>query len=225
MLVRNLSKQAVNPYALAVRTQRQRGGLSGLGLALDTVAAVDPEPYSKAALTFIATIENFLHIGAGRQEADQIVPKQNQLVEQVIAPISDAVSGAYATRWTPSQLRSMSNSLQQAEYAWLKFLHETNWSDGRAATQAEATLAPYFDGLEAKIQFLLQTAPTSAVGDALDWLSPTGPVPPTLTLPGYPTAPIPPGGVTQAGMGLLPIVGIAVLGFVLVMSKSKTRRG
>jgi len=122
-------------------------GLSGLGF-------VPPDPttialmFAQVKLTIgnaIAVIEDFLGIGQGRQEADLIVPTQNLVTAQVLAPISEAVQ--YLEDMNCSQLNEYLDVLNKSETEWLTFLHDPRWTDGRAASQAEATLAPYFGGL------------------------------------------------------------------------------
>lgn len=173
-------------------------GLSGLGLvpingsadgSTDFVAMAaqfDPEPISKAALQTIATIENFFGVGAGRREANQIVPVQNQVHYNVLKPIAEAVNAPYKAQLTQGQLGTMLDALLNVKQRWLDFLHNTQWSDGRAAVQAENDLAFLFDDQERKLRELLVNAPYfGGPGD----IPLVGPV----TIPGQPgrgTAPI-----------------------------------
>jgi hypothetical protein len=111
---------------------------------------VDPGTAAMALQTasgFVSKIESFFNIGAGRREADQIVPYQNDVHYNVLAPVASALEGDLSY----NQLQSLYKALTDAETAWLKFLRETQWSDGRAATQAESTLAPIFSSLKSQL--------------------------------------------------------------------------
>ena len=147
-------------------------GCNGLGMLGDVESLIqkanefNPEPISHAAINFMDTVTRFFGIGTGRMEADRIVPIQNQVVDSVIAPIAEAVNADYRTFLSVSQLQAMYDALLNARDAWLAFLHNTQWSDGRAATQAEATLQPYWDDQERKILALMPNAPaTNYVGE------------------------------------------------------------
>jgi hypothetical protein len=134
----------------------------GLGLNISDIEAANqfnPEPISHAALTVIASIQQFFGIGQGRMEADKIVPIQNYIHYNVLAPIAEAVNATYKDALSRSQLNSMLEALLTTKENWLNFLHNTQWSDGRAAVQAEDTLAFLFDDQERKIRELLPNAP------------------------------------------------------------------
>lgn len=131
-------------------------GLHGLGLnisdSLESIAAFDPEPISSTALQVGATaskvitqIESFLGIGAGRREADQIVPIQNQMHMEIIKPVYDVLEMPDKSGVSCTTLASLYQSAYAAWTKWIDFLHNTQWSDGRAAVQAENTLAPYWN--------------------------------------------------------------------------------
>ncbi len=179
MKVFDPSKRAVNPVLLAMQTGITKGGrklhatpfngLNGMGIpyglhgsTVGTIANFDPEPISHAALNLIGAISSVFGIHSGSSEADVIVPIQNQLVSTVIAPISDALT-LHGPDMTYETLQSLWNSLETAKQKWLNFLHQ-QWSDGRAAKQAESGLQPYFSDLETKIQGFLQTASHGAAG-------------------------------------------------------------
>ena len=127
-------------------------GGSGGGIA-NTMAAIaqfDPEPISGTALRiaagatqFVASVEGFLGIGAGRREADQIVPIQNKVNYEVLAPAYSEMG--QGTALNCASIATMYMAVFKAWQQWLHFLHDTQWSDGRAAQGAEATLAPYFN--------------------------------------------------------------------------------
>lgn len=85
------------------------------------------------------------------------VPIQNAITTKILAPVSDAVS--YNTeQLTYNDLLMLWNALVGSENSWLAFLHNPACTDSRwkqRAAGAEATLKPYFDGLKAKIQSLV----------------------------------------------------------------------
>lgn len=99
-----------------------------------------------------------LGIGAGRREADVITPIQNRLVSSVIAPLTDYLTNLKNGAIQPdcNQLNQDIGIVTQAEKSWLDYLHNTKWTDGRAAQQAEATLAPYFTGLKTGLPAAIQ---------------------------------------------------------------------
>lgn len=138
-------------------------GLRGLGLDVSNLISeanqFNPEPISRSALQTIQSIEQFFRIGVGRQEADRIVPIQNQIHYDVLKPIAEAVNAPYKDALSQSQLMEMLNALLTTKDYWLNFLHNTQWSDGRAAVQAEQTLAFLFDDQERKLRELLVNAP------------------------------------------------------------------
>lgn len=138
-------------------------GLSGMRGTAGDMASYDPEPISSAALKIIDTITGFFGLGAGRQEADKIVPIQNQVVNDVIAPIAAAVNDPDKGSLSYQVLQKMWDAITATEAKWLAFLHNTDWKDGRAAGQAETTLQPYFTDQKNKIQALMQTASTSII--------------------------------------------------------------
>ncbi len=203
----------VDPYEVAMASGLlPRRGLNGMGFdALASAAEMDPEPISGAAISIIDTITKFFGIGAGRKEADQIVPMQLRITNEVIAPIVSAIKGPGASSLSTQQLQGMWNTLEATKAAWLTFLHSTQWSDGRAAAQAEAGMAPYFSDQEARIQELLKTSSYS-ISQAI-----TG-VP---GLPGIPYSGGPSGISTTNTMGfgtILP-VALGVLALVFLMPK------
>lgn len=117
--------------------------------------------------TLLAINEAFVHakdlwedilkifgIGAGRREADAIVPLQNQITDQILAPVGAFLENARngTTNPTCAECTTWRTQLVAAETKWLSFLHTTQWQDGRAAQQAEATLAPIFKSQKDELQ-------------------------------------------------------------------------
>lgn len=117
-------------------------GLSGLAQAevLDVSSAITH------ARDLWRDIERLFGIGAGRREADVIVPLQNDVHRTLIAPVSDFLTQYKVDHAaTCAELQQWKARVVQGETQWLSFLHTTQWQDGRAAMQGEATLKPYFD--------------------------------------------------------------------------------
>jgi hypothetical protein len=117
-------------------------GVSGLG-------QIDPITIATAvteAMDAWNQLLSALGIGAGAREADVIVPVQNKVVSTVIAPVSDYLTSVNNKTHIPTcaELQTWLSEVTQAKTIWLNYLHNTQWQDGRAAQQAEATLAPYF---------------------------------------------------------------------------------
>ena len=116
-----------------------------------------------------------LGIGAGRKEADIIVPIQNKVVNDIIAPIY-AFDDAVLNKNQPvdcNQARSFLASVTSAEQQWLNYLHLTKWQDGRAATQAEATLQPYFANCKRDLNTIIATKCSTVAGSVGDVISST----------------------------------------------------
>jgi hypothetical protein len=73
-----------------------------------------------------------------------------------------------------NEARAYLASVSAAEQQWLNYLHLTKWADGRAATQAEATLQPYFAQCKRDLNTIIATKCSSisgsvggAIGDVL----------------------------------------------------------
>jgi hypothetical protein len=189
-----------------------RRGLSGLGIDPVTAATA-----GQKAIEFIAKVEDFLNIGPGRREADMIVPFQNDVGNLVLAPVSAALDSGI--EYSHDEWVQMYNALVTTEAAWLKFLRNTEWDDGRAAVQAEATLAPYF--AEFKPELL---AHIEATGGIFAWLQTDvgGVTVPIVSGPGgagvdpvYTTQ-----GTTQsAGMSAMAMLAIGGVALYFLMGK------
>lgn len=109
-----------------------------------------------------------LGIGAGRKEADIIVPIQNKIVNDTIAPVY-AFDDAILNHDQPvdcNEARTLLAQVTAVEQQWLNYLHLTKWADGRAATQAEATLQPYFANCKRDLNTIINTKCQSAIGSA-----------------------------------------------------------
>lgn len=103
-------------------------------------------------------LKNIFGIGAGAKEADAIVPLQNQIQATFLAPISDWLTAVHNGTVTPTcnEIQSWKTQTTNTKTKWLDFLHKTVWKDGRAAQQAEATLAPYFTNIDHDLTALTQ---------------------------------------------------------------------
>lgn len=126
----------LRPYFIGV------AGYSGLG-------QIDPVTLTAAiteAANLWGTIENALGIDAGSREANIIVPVQNAVVNSVIAPVSAYLNSINTGAHTPTcqELQTWLSEVTAAHTKWENYLHNTTWRDGRAAQQADATLASYW---------------------------------------------------------------------------------
>ena len=163
--IQYLGANTAAPFAmLRAYTSARRGmdGYGGLGLNMTDIEQANqfnPEPISRAAIQVITSIQQFFGIGQGRMEADKIVPIQNYIHYNVLAPIAEAVNATYKDALSRTQLNSMLDALLTTKENWLNMLHNTQWSDGRAAVQAEDTLGFLFEDQERKIRQLLPNAP------------------------------------------------------------------
>lgn len=107
--------------------------------------------YGQIAATVIASAQNFIHqfeewfhIGAGRREADMIVPTQNDLVYNKLS----AVTNAFKVGQTPTvqQLQFMYREVWQYAVSFMEFVLMPQFTDRRASGQALNTVMPYIDG-------------------------------------------------------------------------------
>src|SRR5262245_29169884 len=115
---RILSRNTAAPFAM-LRGMKcgLRGGL-GLGLTLTEASQFDPEPISRSAMQATDQILAFFRVGAGRMEADRIVPIQNQIHHEVLAPIAEAVNAPFKDQLCQSQLQQMLDALLTTEDYW-----------------------------------------------------------------------------------------------------------
>ena len=121
-------------------------------------------------------IQKIFGIGAGRREADAITPLQDQIMAQVLVPVGaflQEVRTGVNTTATCSEFQTDLAQVKAAETHWLNFLHQTQWQDGRAATNAEATLKPIFDSQRTELTALVQQKCGSIPGGGI-FTTPTG---------------------------------------------------
>lgn len=94
-------------------------------------------PYGQAAAAVLQTMDKMLKWfgeGAGRKEADAIVPTQNKVGEflaQVVSRIPYA---------NIAEAQQLFIALQQTGAAFDQFLDDPRWTDGRASKQAHASI-------------------------------------------------------------------------------------
>lgn len=131
----------------------QQNGMNGLG-QIDPATIVALQEAFVHAKDLWEDLQNIFGIGAGRREADVIVPIQNQITQQILAPVGDFLERVRNNQVvaTCAECTTWKTQLDAAEQKWLTYLHTTKWVDGRAAQQAEATLAPIFQSQKTELQ-------------------------------------------------------------------------
>jgi len=148
----------------------QTNGLGGLG-------QIDPGTILALQEAFVHAkdlwedIEKIFGIGSGRHEADVIVPLQEQITQQILAPVGDFLERMRTNQITATcaECTTWRTQLVAAETKWLTYLHNTQWQDGRAAQQAEATLAPIFKSQKDELQVCInqKCGVTGGIGSIL----------------------------------------------------------
>jgi hypothetical protein len=123
--------------------------LNAYGPMLNGLGQIDPVTLTAAiteASNLFAQIESALGIDAGSREANIIVPVQNAVVNSVIAPVSAFLTSVNQGTHVPTcqELQTWLTEVNNAHTQWENYLHNTQWRDGRAAQQADATLASYW---------------------------------------------------------------------------------
>jgi hypothetical protein len=94
-------------------------------------------------LQAINQFEAWLGIGAGRREADIIVPVQNQLMAHLGTITNQILTGASPAI---TDLQSMYRDVWASAVAFQEFVLMCNFTDRRASGQALNTVMPYIDG-------------------------------------------------------------------------------
>lgn len=85
-------------------------------------------------------------VGRGRQEADIIVPIQNQLINPSGSGQLDQITQMLVRRPTVQGLQAMYDQVQRIGAAFLTFISDPKFTDGRASAQAANTIMPYING-------------------------------------------------------------------------------
>jgi len=126
---------------------------NGLGQIDPATIAVLAEVYTNAKNLWESLLQLF-GVGAGRREADVIVPVQEQVTQQILVPVGDFLERVRTNQVVPTcdECKTWLSQLVAVETQWLNYLHNTQWQDGRAAQQAKATLAPIFKSQKDELQ-------------------------------------------------------------------------
>lgn len=128
-------------------------GLSGFGLDTSTLPTNDQmdtilygtdvsgQPVNEDQ--YIAQFLSSFGIGAGRAEADVIVPMQNRLMYNL-----GQITNAILTGQSPSlsALQVLYSNVQSLANNFIKFVLSAQFTDRRASGQALNTVMPYIDG-------------------------------------------------------------------------------
>lgn len=130
--------QGLEPVGWGTLTPRH-GFLSGLGFTDPATLATEVSSIIEWGKQEWEDIQAALGIGAGRREADVIVPMQNQITNTVLVPAVDM--GTHSEQHTCTELLQMQGAITNAAAQFNHFLDNTVWQDGRAADQARFWLS------------------------------------------------------------------------------------
>jgi hypothetical protein len=97
----------------------------------------------QTALQAVSQFEAWFHIGAGRREADIIVPVQNQLMAHLGTITNQILTGASPAI---TDLQNFYRDVWASAVAFQEFVLMHNFIDRRASGQALNTVMPYIDG-------------------------------------------------------------------------------
>jgi hypothetical protein len=97
----------------------------------------------QSAAQFIARFEQWFHVGAGRHEADIIVPVQNDMMT-ALGPITDQI--LVGRNPDAHQLAALYREVWARAVSFQEFVLMKNFTDRRASGQALNTVMPYIDG-------------------------------------------------------------------------------
>jgi hypothetical protein len=98
----------------------------------------------QTALQEVKQFEAWFHIGAGRREADIIVPVQNQLMSHLGTITNQILTGGASPSVT--DLQNFYRDVWSSAVAFQEFVLMRNFVDRRASGQALNTVMPYIDG-------------------------------------------------------------------------------
>jgi hypothetical protein len=187
--------------------QRDYFGLSGLGFtttaqspaqsivggALDAVPVIGP---------MLDTIASFIHIGAGRNEADQITPTQN-ILGDYLARVSAFID---QTTSVPALQKVGTDLATQWAHFQAFINNRTQFPDGRASAGAYSTLNPIVTSIQQRIVTKISQLGGSGWNPLQILQGASGP---SLEVPTYGEPSIPQAGmltyypqVNQASMGI-----------------------
>lgn len=119
----------------------------GFAIAAAAPIAAATGPLAPFVLAFAAlsTALPFIHIGAGRKEADQIVPEQNKLGE-ALGQLDQIIAN---TALSADDVRQLQAQLQQIWQNFKTFIYQDAFTadgDTRASDGARATMEPQVNG-------------------------------------------------------------------------------
>jgi hypothetical protein len=97
----------------------------------------------QTVLQAVNQFEAWFHIGAGRREANIIVPVQNQLMAHLGTITNQILTGSSPAI---TDLQSMYRDVWASAVAFQEFVLMCNFTDRRASGQALNTVMPYIDG-------------------------------------------------------------------------------
>ena len=119
------------------------GGVAALAGMGQSAGAPSSGQVVQMVLTMVGQFESWLGIGAGRREADIIVPVQNQLMAHLGTITNQILTGA-----SPAimDLQSFYRDVWASAVAFQEFVLLCNFTDRRASGQALNTVMPYIDG-------------------------------------------------------------------------------
>jgi hypothetical protein len=146
----------VDPSNLQVPSQGS-GNISVLQTAangqnfIPTIGPIDGSPATSPSAggtiqtvnSFVAKLESWIGIGAGRREADIIVPIQNQMM-QVLGGITNQI--LIVMNPPMSTLLLLYRQVWAQAVSFQEFVLLKNFTDRRASGQALNTVMPYLDG-------------------------------------------------------------------------------
>jgi hypothetical protein len=85
-------------------------------------------------------------VGKGRTEADLIVPIQNQLINRSGTGQLDQVTQMFIRNPNVAGLQALYQTVERSAQAFIDFVSESTFTDGRASAQALNTIMPYVNG-------------------------------------------------------------------------------
>jgi hypothetical protein len=160
---------SLNYYAIENGTGQNNGNYSVMGAVqtgLNFIPVIGPIISGAFFSGLITSFQSWLGIGAGRVEADLIVPKQNELVTKL-----DAVTAQFLVGRSPTlgELDSMYRNVWQLAVGFMEFVDMRDFTDRRASGQALNTIMPYIDGTCGYPVPLPLRIPYPAQANCLSW--------------------------------------------------------
>lgn len=117
----------------------------GGGMEFDPMQLVEMAssfvPGGQMFVKAFAALEDYFNIGAGRTEADIIVPFQNEIMARL-----DEITDALVRNPAASTLQAMYREVGEIGQRFRAFVSDSRLTDGRASEQALNDVMPYIDG-------------------------------------------------------------------------------